>query len=134
MHDTLGGALNNILLAFAIIGSAFAWRQANFWLPRSIPLSVRARRWALRTAGVLVLLLVGGFGVGDAVGGRAQITRSPVQYATRLTGDAAHHHDLADAGAFWRQVAMELTGAILVGGLLIVLSRATSATSPHRIA
>lgn len=114
--------MNNIWLALAIVGSAFVWRRANFWLPRTIPIPARARRSILRTAGLLVLLLVGGFAVGDAIGGRAQITRSPVQYATRLTGEAAHHHDLPDAGVYWRQVAMELAGAILVGGILIVLS------------
>ena len=117
--------MENTLLALAIVCSAIAWRQLNFRLPRALPIPVRARRWALFTAGCAVLLLVGGFSVGDVIGGRAQVTRSPVQYATRLSGDAAHHHDIPDAGLYWRQVAIQLTGAILVGGLLIALSGVT---------
>jgi len=86
--------MENILLGLAIVGSAIAWRQLNFWFPRTLPIPVRARRWALFSAGCAVLLVVGGFSAGDIIGGRAQITRSPVQYATRLSGDAAHHHDV----------------------------------------
>ena len=115
--------MDNILLVGVIVSGAVAWRRFDFWVPQVVPLSVRARRWGLFAAGCTALLLVGGFSVGDIISGRTQVARDPVQYATRLTGAAAHHHDIADASVYWRQVVLQLAGAIFVGGALLAVSR-----------
>jgi hypothetical protein len=123
--------MNNILLALAIVSAAAVWRHFDFWIPRAVPVSLQTRRRALVAAGCGVLLLAGGFSVGDIIGGRTQVARTPVQYATRLTGAAAHHHDLANPALFWRQVALQIAGALFVGGSLLALSRVQSGT-PQR--
>ena len=115
--------MENILLAFSVVIGAAAWRRFDFWLPPVLPVSVRRRRHGLFAAGCAVLLLVGGFTFGDIIGGRTQVARDPVRYATRMTGAAAHHHDIADPSLYWRQIALQMAGALFVGGSLLALSR-----------
>jgi hypothetical protein len=115
--------MNNILLSIFLVGSAATWRRSGYWLPALVSLDVAVRRRVLVLGGIAITLLATGFALGDAIGGRAQIARSPVQYATRLSGVAAHHHDVADAGLYWRQVVFEAAFGVLIGGSLILLGR-----------
>jgi hypothetical protein len=118
-----GHAMNNLVLALVVVVASALWARADFWLPAAVPLSVAARRRSLFLIGLVVMLAATAFAFGDAIGGRAQISRSPVRYATRLSGLAAHHHDLADPFAFWRQVVLEASVGGGVGAVLILLSR-----------
>jgi hypothetical protein len=113
--------MNNIVLGVVLVGAAAIWRRSGYWLPALVPVGLVLRRQALVAGGIAIALLATGYAIGDAVGGRAQITRNPVQYATRLSGSDAHHHDVADAAQFWRQVGLEGVFGLLVGGSLIML-------------
>lgn len=123
--------MNNILLGIFLVGAAAAWRQSGYWLPAVVPLGPVLRRRMLVTGGIVIALLTTGFAIGDAIGGRAQIARNPVQYATRLSGADAHHHDVADAAQFWRQVVLEGVFGIIIGGSLIMLGRPSRAIEQH---
>lgn len=116
--------MKNFLLACFMVGAAVVWRRSGYWLPRALPIPLRTRQLALLVSGCAVLVLVGGFSVGDIISGRTQVAVNPVRYATRLTGAEAHHHDIFDTGVFWRQVTLQFAGAILVGGSLLALGRA----------
>jgi phosphoribosylformylglycinamidine (FGAM) synthase-like amidotransferase family enzyme len=125
--------MGNVILALMVVSVATLWRRSGFWLPAFLPLSARHRRRTVLVAGTLVCVLVGGFSLGDVIGGRTQISRSPVRYATRLSAPAAHHHDVADLGLFWRQVLLQTGLAFAVGGALIALSLAP-VEEPRRVA
>lgn len=122
----------NLLLAASLVGLAVAWRRTSFWLPGPVALPLPWRTRLLSVAGWLVIVLVTGFSLGDVLGGRTQISRSPVRYATRLRAADAHVHDLPDAGSFWRQVALQSSVGLLVGIAFIRLSAAPSAVRPSR--
>ncbi len=115
--------MNNLVLALVVVVATAVWARADFWLPRTVPLSVAACRRLVFFVGLLVTFVATAFALGDAWGGRAQISRSPVRYATRLSGPAAHHHDLADPFAFWQQVVLEASVGGGVGAALLLLSR-----------
>jgi len=115
--------MNNIVLAVIIAAAAALWAHLDYWLPPKVRVSMLMRRRALLLIGIGVVVASAAFALGDVIGGRAQIARSPVRYATRLTGPAAHHHDLADPVAFWRQVLLEAMIGIAVGSALIASSR-----------
>jgi hypothetical protein len=55
-----------------------------------------------------------------------------VQYATRLQGPDAHHHDLVDSGRFWRQVLLQTGAGLTVGATIIALSRRRKNAEPQR--
>lgn len=115
--------MNNIVLGLFLVGAAAMWRRSGYWLPASVPHGLVWRKRVLATGGFAIALLATGFAIGDAIAGRAQIARNPVQYATRLSGSDAHHHDLADASHFWRQVLLEGAFGLAIGGSLIMLGR-----------
>lgn len=120
----------NILLAAALVGLAVAWRRTRFWLPGQVALPLLWRTRLLSLAGWSVIVLVMGFSLGDVLGGRTQVSRSPVRYATRLRAADAHVHDLADAKVFWRQVILQSSVGLLVGMAFIRLSAAPSPVRP----
>jgi hypothetical protein len=62
--------------------------------------------------------------LGDVLGGRTQVSKSPVRYATHLHEPNAHVHDLADTRLFWQQVVLQSAVGLLVGVALISLSGA----------
>ena len=123
--------MNNILLGIFLVGMAAIWRRTGYRLPASIHVALELRRGVLVAGGVAIVLLATGYALGDAIGGRAQIARNPVRYATRLAGAAAHHHDLADAARFWRQVLLEGAFGSLIGGSLILLGRKPRPVARH---
>ncbi len=112
----------NILLAVAIVLAAFAWRRTGFWLPRFAPLALSARRRMLVLGGWLIVVVAVGYSAGDIIGGRTQVSKDPVQYATRLIGAEAHHHDLQNALRFWQQVLLQCGVGVMVGAALITAS------------
>lgn len=112
----------NILLAAFIIVIAAAWRRSGYWTPWP-RLAAPTRRRVLLLAGGLIVVLTLGFSLGDVLGGRTQISKDPVRYATRLQGAEAHHHDVMDAVRFWEQVLLQASVGLLVGGALILFSR-----------
>lgn len=126
--------MNNLALALVIVVASTAWARSDFWLPRIVPLSREARRRVLFLTGLVVILVASAFALGDVIGGRAQIARSPVRYATRLSGPAAHHHDLADPAAFWRQVLLEAGVGCGVGAALLAASRHRPRVVAHTLA
>lgn len=121
--------MNNIILAVVVVAAAALWSRFGHRLPRFMRASGIARQRALAIAGWFVIGISAMFALGDAFGGRAQIARSPVRYATRLTGATAHHHDLADPVAFWRQVVLEAAVGCAVGGALVLLGRPRGVSS-----
>lgn len=123
--------MNNMLLAIVVVTAVVAWRRFGFWLPPLIPGSVRLRQHGVFALGLGIMIATTAFAIGDAIGGRAQIARNPVRYATRLTGPAAHHHDLADPVAFWRQVFLEAGLGAAVGIGLIASSQLRATVSPR---
>jgi hypothetical protein len=116
----------NILLAASLIGFALFWRRTGFWLPGWFSVALSARTRLLLLAGWLIVVLTTGFSLGDILGGRTQVSKSPVRYATRLHGGDAHVHDLADTQLFWRQVVLQSFVGLVVGIALIRLSSARS--------
>ena len=114
--------MSNILLAALIIIIATAWRRSGYWMPWP-RLTAPARRRLLLSAGGLVALLTIGFSLGDVLGGRTQISKDPVRYASRLHGADAHHHDLLDSTRYWEQILVQTGVGLLVAGSLIFLSR-----------
>ena len=115
--------MNNIVLGLFVMGAAVTWRHASYWLPAFVKVSLVLRRRFLLACGFVLALLAAGFAMGDVIAGRTQIARNPVRYATRLTGSAAHHHDLADASQYWRQIVLEAAFGVLIGASLIVLGK-----------
>ncbi len=113
----------NLLLAFSIVLAAFAWRQTDYWLPQFLPIRWNARRRLLLIGGWVIVVLTLGFSSGDLIGGRTQISKSPVRYATRLQGADMHRHDLSDSRRFWQQVMLQTVAGIVVGAALIAASR-----------
>lgn len=121
----------NILLAFAIVLAAFAWRRTNFWLPRFAPLDPCTRRRLLVLGGCLIAIVAVGYAAGDIVSGRTQVSKAPVRYATRLQGANAHHHDLQNASRFWEQVLMQCGVGMIVGAALILASGVRARSLPR---
>ncbi len=120
----------NILLAVAIVLAAFAWRRTGFWLPRFMPLAPSVRRRILMSGGWLILVVAVGYSVGDIVSGRTQVSKAPVQYATRLQGADAHHHDVQNAARFWLQVLLQCGVGVMVGVALIAASGVRRSVRP----
>jgi hypothetical protein len=112
----------NILLAGFIVVIAAAWRRSGYWTPWP-QLTSPARRRVLLIAGGLIALLTTGFSLGDVLGGRSQISKDPVRYATRLQGAEAHHHDLLDSTRYWEQIVVQTGVGLIVAGSLIFLGR-----------
>lgn len=83
-------------------------------------------------AGFIVVTVTLGYSIGDVLSGRTQVSKSPVQYATRLQGRQAHHHDLVDSGRFWRQVLLQTGAGLTVGATIIALSRLRKNAEPQR--
>ena len=116
----------NILLATFIVVVAAAWRYSGYWTPWSTA-TAPSRSRLLVVAGSLIALLTTGFSVGDVLGGRTQISRNPVRYASRLQGAEAHHHDLRDSTRYWRQITLQTAVGLIVAGSLILLGRPAQA-------
>lgn len=112
----------NILLAAFIVVIAAAWRHSGYWMPWPQP-TPRTRRRLLLSAGGFIALLTIGFSLGDVFGGRTQISKDPVRYASRLHGADAHHHDLLDSTRYWEQILVQTGVGLIVAGSLILLSR-----------
>jgi hypothetical protein len=112
----------NILLAMLIIAIAAAWRRAGYWMPWA-PAADPSRRRLLLVAGGLIAMLTTGFSLGDVLGGRTQISKAPVRYASRLQGIEAHHHDLLDSTRYWQQIVLQTVVGLIVAGSLVLLSR-----------
>ena len=116
----------NIMLAAFIIILAVAWRRSGYWTPWP-QLPSPARRGLLLIAGGFVALLTTGFSLGDVLGGRTQISKDPVRYASRLQGADAHRHDLLDPTRYWEQIVLQTGIGLIVAGSLIFLSRPADA-------
>ena len=124
-HTTnTGRTVANILLAMVIVATAAAWRYSEYWTPRA-PTAAPSRRQLLLIAGAFIALLTIGFSLGDVLGGRTQISKDPVRYATRLEGVDAHHHDLPDSARYWEQIVLQTGVGLIVAGSLMFLSRRT---------
>ena len=121
----------NILLAAFIIVTAATWRRSGYWTPWP-QLTSLARRRLLLIAGGVIALLTTGFSVGDVLGGRTQISKDPVRYASRLQGADAHHHDLLDSTRYWEQIVVQTGVGLIVAGSLIFLSRPMRANQHAR--
>jgi len=121
----------NILMAAFIIVIAAAWRRSGYWAPWP-QLTSPARRRLLLSAGALIALLTIGFSLGDVLGGRTQISKNPVRYASRLHGAGAHHHDLLDSTRYWEQILMQTGIGLIVAGSLFFLSRPVRARQRAR--
>ena len=122
----------NLMLAVAVVGLLLAWRRTSFRVPLHIRTALRSPFRIATLAGFAVVLLTLGYSGGDVLGGRTQGSKNPVQYATRLHGADAHHHDLVDAGRFWRQVLSQTGAGLTVGAALIALSRLRKNPAPQR--
>lgn len=112
----------NILLAVVVLAGAAAWRRSGYWAPWS-PTVAPARGRLLLVAGGLVALLTTGYSLGDVLGGRTQISKTPVRYATRLHGTDAHQHDLRDSTRYWQQILRQTGAGLIVASALVLLSR-----------
>jgi hypothetical protein len=121
----------NILLAAFIIVIAAAWRSSGYWTPWP-QLTSAARRRLLLIAGAFTALLTTGFSLGDVLGGRTQISKDPVRYASRLHGADAHHHDLLDSTRYWEQILVQTGVGLIVAGSLVFLSRPARAHQRSR--
>lgn len=116
----------NLLLASCLVAVAAAWRYSGYWTPWSSA-AASSRGRLLVIAGGLIALLTTGFSVGDLLGGRTQISKSPVRYASRLRGAEAHHHDLLDSSRYWEQITLQTAVGWIVAGSLIFLGRTAHA-------
>lgn len=105
----------NLVLAVALVGLLLAWRRGSFQVPSRVRAALSSPSSIATLAGVAVALLTVGYSIGDVVGGRTQVSKNPVQYATRLRGADAHHSDLIDAGRFWRQVLLQTGAGLTIG-------------------
>lgn len=121
----------NILLAIFIVALAAAWRRSGYWTPWA-PAATPSRRRLLLVAGGLVAVLTAGFSLGDVLGGRTQISRDPVRYASRLQGIDAHGHGLLDSARYWEQIMLQTVVGLIVAGSLVFLSRPTLARERAR--
>ena len=120
----------NIFLALVLVAAAFAWRHTGFWLPPFLPLGGSSRSRILLLGGWLIVGVTVGFSSGDILGGRTQISKDPVRYASRLHGPDAHEHDLPDAPRFWQQVLLQCGVGVVVGASLVAASRVRRSDPP----
>jgi hypothetical protein len=101
----------NILLAFAILGVAFAWSRKDFRVPlRWAPYAGTARP-AVSVAGWVILVVVVGDAAANVVGGY-------------LSAPGVHFFSsFKNADAFWLMIALRVVVGLLLGGSLIKMAR-----------
>jgi hypothetical protein len=122
----------NFLLVGAVLALLLVWRRTSFRVPLHVRTALSSPSRIATVAGVAVVLITLGYSIGDVLAGRTQVSKSPVQYATRLQGAEAHHHDLVDSGRFWRQVLLQTGAGLTVGATIIALSRLRKNAAPQR--
>jgi hypothetical protein len=102
--------LENVLLAIAIVGGAYAWHRAGFRRPRWFPIRARVMRRLVGASGWLLLVGITVKSMATAFfgDGRVQVARFGKMYAYRAREPAL----------FWGEVIGEM---LLIGGMAIAL-------------
>lgn len=101
--------LENLPLAFIIVGAAYGWYRLGFRTPKALGLSAHRPRQILVVCGWILIIGVMVKSVGGLFGDqRVQIANSGKMYAYRSR----------EPGLFWGEIAGEL---LLVGGTGIAL-------------
>jgi hypothetical protein len=108
--------VNNLLLVVGLPAAAYVWARFDFPIPGA-RISRRTSRHLLAAAGYAIILIAVAYVIGDGVGGRTQVAKSPhTIYAYR---DRQPTH-------FWGQLSLDLAAGLAVGVPFVVLARRRS--------